>query len=161
MLITDDMVLCRGDAAKQAVSAWFDYLCALDCARMYGACREVYQATLEYARTRKQFGTTIGSFQVIQHYLVDAFIDLQQLESMLLMVSVKGESANVCERGRATAAAKAYYANQAVGITQQGIQIHGRAEHWPLLPSGDTCIIESWRPRAPHVTVYSGGGEAK
>jgi alkylation response protein AidB-like acyl-CoA dehydrogenase len=92
---------------------------------MYGACREVYQATLEYARTRKQFGRTIGSFQVIQHYLVDAFIDLQQLESMLLMVSVKGESANVGERGRATAAAKAYYANRAVGITQQGIQIHG------------------------------------
>ena len=125
VLITDEMVLCRGDAAKQAVSSWFDYLCALDCARMYGACREVYQATLEYARTRKQFGTTIGSFQVIQHYLVDAFIDLQQLESMLLMVSVKGESANVCERRRAIAAAKAYYANQAVGITQQGIQIHG------------------------------------
>jgi alkylation response protein AidB-like acyl-CoA dehydrogenase len=125
VLITDEMVLCRGDAAKQAVSAWFDYLCALDCARMYGACREVYQATLEYARTRKQFGRTIGSFQVIQHYLVDAFIDLQQLESMLLMVSVKGESANVGERGRATAAAKAYYANRAVGITQQSIQIHG------------------------------------
>ena len=41
------------------------------------------------------------------------------------MVSVKGESANVCERRRAIAAAKAYYANQAVGITQQGIQIHG------------------------------------
>lgn len=123
--ISDDMILCRADAAKRAVSAWFDYLCALDCARMYGAASQVLEGTLEYARTRKQFGTAIGSFQVIQHYLVDMFIDLQQLESMLLMVSVKAESDAVSERMRATAAAKAYYADRAVRLAQQGIQIHG------------------------------------
>lgn len=123
--VSDAMILCRGEVARQAVSGWFDYLCALDCARMYGAARQVFQHTLEYARTRKQFGKAIGSFQVIQHYLVDMFIDLQQLESMLLMVLVKAESETVSERARATSAAKAYYASQAVRIAQQGIQIHG------------------------------------
>lgn len=123
--ISDDMILCRGGTASQAITAWFDYLCALDCARMYGAASRVFEGTLEYARTRKQFGTPIGSFQVIQHYLVDMFIDLQQLESMLLMVSVKGESATASERARATAAAKAYYGDRAVRLAQQGIQIHG------------------------------------
>lgn len=118
-------ILCWGDVAKQALARWFDYMCALDCARMYGAASRVFQATLEYARTREQFGKTIGSFQVIQHYLVDMFIDLQQLESMLLMVSVKGESASPRERATATAAAKAYFSNQAVRLAQQGIQIHG------------------------------------
>lgn len=123
--VTEAMILCRGEMAKQATSRWFDYLCALDCARMYGAASQVFNHTLEYARTRKQFGTAIGSFQVIQHYLVDMFIDLQQLESMLLMVLVKAESEKESERARATSAAKAYYASQAVRLAQQGIQIHG------------------------------------
>ncbi|WP_340676369.1 acyl-CoA dehydrogenase family protein [Paraperlucidibaca sp.] len=123
--INDDMILCRGQSATQAISRWFDYMCALDCARMYGAANQVFQHTLEYARTRKQFGVAIGSFQVIQHYLVDMFIDLQQLESMLMMVSVKAEQDDVGERAIATSAAKAYFSRQAVQIAQQGIQIHG------------------------------------
>lgn len=123
--IDDEMILCRGQSATQAISRWFDYMCALDCARMYGAAHQVYQHTLEYARTRKQFGVAIGSFQVIQHYLVDMFIDLQQLESMLMMVSIKAEQEAVGERANATSAAKAYFSKQAVQISQQGIQIHG------------------------------------
>lgn len=123
--ISEEMILCKGAQAKKVVSKWFDYICAIDCARMYGAASQIFQNTLEYARTRKQFGTAIGSFQVIQHYLVDMFIDLQQLESMLLMVLVKAESHVEAERMRATAAAKAYYSSKAVRIAQQGIQIHG------------------------------------
>ncbi|MEQ3637982.1 acyl-CoA dehydrogenase family protein [Alcanivorax sp.] len=162
--IDEDMILCRGDAAEQAVTAWFDYLCALDCARMYGACREVFQSTLEYARTRKQFGTAIGSFQVIQHYLVDIFIDLQQLESMLLMVSVKGESDCTSERSRATAAAKAYYASQAVLIAQQGIQIHGGVGVTEELNVGHyfrliTHCSLSHGDREHHITRFSQAGD--
>jgi len=123
--IDDAMILCRGAAATDALSRLIDYLRALDCARMYGAVQALYQNTLEYAKTRKQFGVAIGSFQVIQHYLVDMFIDLQQLESMLLMVLVKADQQNESERGQATSAAKVYYADRAVRIAQLGIQIHG------------------------------------
>lgn len=163
--ISEDMVLCRGDVAQQAVMAWFDYLCALDCARMYGASREVFQSTLEYARTRKQFGTAIGSFQVIQHYLVDLFIDLQQLESMLLMVSVKAESGCISERVRATAAAKAYYASQAVLIAQQGIQIHGGVGVTEELNIGHyfrliTHCSLSNGDREHHITRFNQAGES-
>jgi alkylation response protein AidB-like acyl-CoA dehydrogenase len=164
VIINEDMILCRGSAAKQAVSAWFDYLCALDCARMYGACREIFQSTLEYARTRKQFGAAIGSFQVIQHYLVDVFIDLQQLESMLLVVSVQGESDSISERVRATAAAKAYYASQAVGIAQQGVQIHGGVGVTEELNIGHyfrliTHASLSHGDREHHITRFIQAGE--
>jgi len=123
--ITDGMILARGKKAEQALSMLLAYLQALDCARMYGAAGALYQRTLEYAKTRKQFGVAIGSFQIIQHYLVDMFIDLQQLESMLLMVAVKAESEDASRRERASTAAKAYYADKAVRIAQQAIQIHG------------------------------------
>ncbi|MES3040685.1 MAG: acyl-CoA dehydrogenase family protein [Pseudomonadota bacterium] len=123
--ITDEMILARGAVAEETLKRLLAYLRALDCARMYGAASALYQRTLEYAKTRKQFGVTIGSFQVIQHYLVDMFIDLQQLESMLLMVVVKAESEDDFQRERASAAAKAYYADKAVRIAQQAIQIHG------------------------------------
>jgi len=119
------MILSRGAETSRVISQVIAWLQALDCARMYGAANALYQRTLEYAKTRKQFGAAIGSFQVIQHYLVDMFTDLQQLESMLFMVSVKAELGNAQERDRACSAAKAYYADKAVKIAQQAIQIHG------------------------------------
>ena len=123
--IEDEMILSCGAETSHVINRVVAWLQALDCARMYGAANALYQRTLEYAKTRKQFGAAIGSFQVIQHYLVDMFTDLQQLESMLFMVSVKAELGNAQERDRACSAAKAYYADKAVKIAQQAIQIHG------------------------------------
>lgn len=125
LVIDEEAILSRGAEAERAVSKAVAWLQALDCARMYGAASALYQRTLDYAKTRKQFGVTIGSFQVIQHYLVDMFTDLQQLESMLFMVSVKAGLDDALERDRACSAAKVYYADKAVGIAQQAIQIHG------------------------------------
>ena len=125
IVIEDGMILLRGAETSRVISQVVAWLQALDCARMYGAANALYQRTLEYAKTRKQFGAAIGNFQVIQHYLVDMFTDLQQLESMLFMVSVKAELGNAQERDRACSAAKAYYADKAVKIAQQAIQIHG------------------------------------
>jgi alkylation response protein AidB-like acyl-CoA dehydrogenase len=125
IVIEDGMILLRGAETSRVISQVVAWLQALDCARMYGAANALYQRTLEYAKTRKQFGAAIGNFQVIQHYLVDMFTDLQQLESMLFMVAVKAELGNAQERDRACSAAKAYYADKAVKIAQQAIQIHG------------------------------------
>jgi alkylation response protein AidB-like acyl-CoA dehydrogenase len=125
VMLDDDAILARGAEAQTAVQQTLAWLQALDCARMYGAVRALYEKTLDYAKTRKQFSVHIGSFQVIQHYLVDMFIDLQQLESMLLMASIKATSRDAMTRDRACAAAKAYFSDRAVRIAQQAIQIHG------------------------------------
>jgi len=125
VMLDDDAIIACGSEAVAAASQTLGWLRALDCARMYGAARALYEKTLDYAKTRKQFAVHIGSFQVIQHYLVDMFIDLQQLESMLLMVSIKAACEDPLVRDRACAAAKAYFADRAVRIAQQAIQIHG------------------------------------
>ncbi|MEE4250686.1 MAG: acyl-CoA dehydrogenase family protein [Alcanivoracaceae bacterium] len=159
--ITDGMILARGKKAEQALSMLLAYLQALDCARMYGAAGALYQRTLEYAKTRKQFGVAIGSFQIIQHYLVDMFIDLQQLESMLLMVAVKAESEDASRRERASTAAKAYYADKAVRIAQQGIQIHGGVGVTEELDIGHYfCLVThcslTHGDRAHHIKRFAG-----
>ncbi|MBQ0752612.1 MAG: acyl-CoA dehydrogenase family protein [Gammaproteobacteria bacterium] len=123
--VTDKAILARGQAAHDAVEKVLDYSRVTECAYMYGAAKAVYEKTLEYARMRRQFGTSIGSFQVIQHYLVDMFIDLQQLESMLWMMAVKGESTDAITRKKAVSCGKNYFAKTAVLIAQQAIQIHG------------------------------------
>ena len=45
--------------------------------------------TVEYCKTRKQFGTTIGSFQSLQHRMVDMFMEVEQSKSMTTMATLK------------------------------------------------------------------------
>src|SRR4029077_16603608 len=67
------------------------------CAEAVGAMGELNSATLEYSKTRKQFGATIGSFQVLQHRMVDMFIAHQEALSLMqhLSLSLGGNEAGV------------------------------------------------------------------
>ena len=123
--LNNEQIICVGDDATASVQNAVDYVTVLECAAMIGAATAAYEKTLEYAKIRKQFGTHIGSFQVIQHYLVDMFVELQQAESMLLMATDKGESNDVNGREAAISACKAYLCKNVVGLAQQAIQIHG------------------------------------
>ena len=58
------------------------------CAEAVGAMAELNSATLEYSKTRKQFGSTIGSFQVLQHRMVDMFIAHQEALSLMQHLSL-------------------------------------------------------------------------
>ena len=123
--LTNEQILCVGEVASAAIDKAIDCVTVLECAAMIGAATAVYEKTVEYAKIRKQFGTHIGSFQVIQHYLVDMFVELQQAESMLLMATSKGEAVDVTERQAGVSACKAYLCESVVTIAQQAIQIHG------------------------------------
>ena len=61
------------------------------CAEAVGAMAELNSATLEYSKTRKQFGSTIGSFQVLQHRMVDMFIAHQEALSLMQHLSLSLE----------------------------------------------------------------------
>ena len=69
------------------------------CAEVVGAMSELNSATLEYAKTRKQFGVTLGTFQVLQHRMVDMFIAHQEALSLMqhLTLSLAGQQAD-CAR---------------------------------------------------------------
>ncbi len=94
------------------------------CAEAHGVGRKLYEGTLEYSRQRKQFGQPIGRFQVLQHRMVDMFMEVEQIHSMTLMATLKLDLP-ATERKAAVSAAKAKVA-RAINFTgQNAIQTHG------------------------------------
>ena len=94
------------------------------CAEAVGAIGELNAATLDYSKTRKQFGTTIGSFQVLQHRMVDMFIAHQEALSLMqhLSLSLSGGDAGL-SRLASGAKSKIGYAGRFVA--DQAVQLHG------------------------------------
>lgn len=95
------------------------------CAEAVGAMEEAIKLTLEYLKTRKQFGVPIGKFQVLQHRMVDMSSELEQARSMsILAASVANDDASD-ERDRILAAAKNVIGRAGQFIAEQSIQLHG------------------------------------
>lgn len=101
-----------------------DYGVSLLCAEALGAMDALFNATLDYLKTRKQFGLAIGSFQALQHRMADMYIELEQARSMALLVAAR-MSCDAEERRRVASAAKARIGRAARCIGQQAIQLHG------------------------------------
>ncbi|MFC5460605.1 acyl-CoA dehydrogenase family protein [Massilia niabensis] len=112
-------------AGGEILDAALDYGAGLLCFEALGAMEALFQATLEYLKTRQQFGAPIGKFQALQHRMADMYIHLEQARSMALLAAVKLGSADTGERRRAVSAAK-YRINQAARfVGQQAVQLHG------------------------------------
>jgi len=89
-----------------------------------GAMKVLLDTTVEYTKTRKQFGVPIGKFQVLQHRMVDMFMNYEQSASITLMVTLKlGESD--AERKKAASAAKVQIGKAGRFVGQQAVQLHG------------------------------------
>jgi len=112
-----------GDLAD--IEALIDLAAALTCAEAVGAMQFSCTATLEYLKTRKQFGVPIGTFQALQHRMVDMFVTLEQARSMACLACSKAEEAGPRDRGRAVSAAKIKIADAARHISQESVQLHG------------------------------------
>ena len=94
------------------------------CAEAVGAMSELNSVTLEYSKTRKQFGATIGSFQVLQHRMVDMFIAHQEALSLMqhLTLSLDSGHAGI---SRLVSGAKSKIGFAGKFIADQSVQIHG------------------------------------
>ncbi len=102
-----------------------DYATALLCAEAVGAIRYANDTTLEYLKTRQQFGVPIGSFQALQHRMVDMVISYEQARSMACLACVKVDTAAAAERRRAVSAAKIKVADSCRHVSQESVQLHG------------------------------------
>lgn len=101
-----------------------DEAIAATCAEACGVLRRLQEGTVEYTRGRKQFGQPISVFQVLQHRMVDMFIQLEQSISMTYMANIRlGESA--VERAKAVSAAKVQIGKACKFVGQSAIQLHG------------------------------------
>jgi len=103
-----------------------DFATALVCAEAVGAMKFACDSTLEYLKSRKQFGVPIGSFQALQHRMVDLFIAQEQARSMACLACSKADQpADSRDRARAVSAAKIKIADSARHISQESVQLHG------------------------------------
>ncbi|MEY9104561.1 pimeloyl-CoA dehydrogenase small subunit [Bradyrhizobium yuanmingense] len=107
------------------ISRVADEAIATLCAEAVGCFDEMHAITVNYLKTRKQFGTTIGSFQVLQHRAVDMFVELEQSRSMAAYATMMAGESDVTERERALSAAKAQIGQSSKALGRQAIQLHG------------------------------------
>jgi alkylation response protein AidB-like acyl-CoA dehydrogenase len=122
--LAGDMVL-RGVEAqllKASVEDLVDFGTALVCAEAVGVMKFACDTTLEYLKTRKQFGVTIGTFQALQHRMVDMFISLEQARSMACLACSRADAGG--DR-KSISAAKIKIADAARHISQESVQLHG------------------------------------
>ena len=102
-----------------------DYATALHCAEAVGCIRYANDATLDYLKTRRQFGVPIGTFQALQHRMVDMVISYEQARSMAYLACVKVDTAGPAERRRVVSAAKVKVADACRHVSQESVQLHG------------------------------------
>ncbi len=95
------------------------------CAEAVGVMDELLKSTVEYLKTRKQFGVPIGSFQTLQHRAADMFVALEQARSMAMFAAMAGDFDDAKERATAVAAAKVQIGKSGKFVGQQSIQLHG------------------------------------
>jgi alkylation response protein AidB-like acyl-CoA dehydrogenase len=121
----DALVGAEGDGLAILEEA-LDFAGALLCAEAVGAMKFACDTTLEYLKTRKQFGTNIGSFQALQHRMVDMCISTEQARSITYLACAKvGPDTPAGERARVVAAARVKVADACRHVGQEAIQLHG------------------------------------
>jgi alkylation response protein AidB-like acyl-CoA dehydrogenase len=116
----------RLEGGLELIEEATDFATALVCAEAVGAMKYACDATLEYLKTRKQFGVPIGTFQALQHRMVDMYIAQEQARSIACLACSKADQPeSIEERKRAVSAAKIKIADSARHISQEAVQLHG------------------------------------
>jgi alkylation response protein AidB-like acyl-CoA dehydrogenase len=94
------------------------------CAEALGAMGELNSATLEYTKTRKQFGTALGTFQVLQHRMVDMFIALEEATSLTQYLNLSITNGEP-QASKVASGAKTKVGYAAKFVAEQAVQLHG------------------------------------
>jgi len=122
----DDIdLLAAPEQGYAFVAEMIDAAMAALCAEAVGVMSVMQETTVEYLKTRQQFGRPIGQFQVLQHRAVDMLIALEQARSMAIYATMMVEEENPTERRRAMCAAKAQIGRSGRKIGEEAIQLHG------------------------------------
>jgi alkylation response protein AidB-like acyl-CoA dehydrogenase len=159
-----DRLLGREGGAVEILERCRERAIAALCAEALGAMGELNSATVEYAKTRKQFGVPLGSFQVLQHRMVDMFVALEEATAMtyLLNSNLAGHGALQSKFASAT---KAKVGEAARYVGEQAIQLHGGMGMSDELNIGHyfkrlLAINIQFGDPAYHLMTYAGAAEA-
>ena len=123
------------------------------CAEALGVIDALNEATLEYLKTRQQFGQPIGRFQALQHRMVDMTIRAVEARSMAIVAAAGANEADATERRRKVSAAKAHVGQCARYVGQQAVQLHGG------IGVTDELIVSHWFKRLAMINATFGDAE--
>lgn len=148
-------VLAAGDAARSTLERAVDHAAAITSAELVGVMKRAHEMSLDYMKTRVQFGKPIGSFQALQHRAVDLHIQ-QELADAVLREVVAGLDGGPCPEARAqeVSRAKSRCTEAALAITRAAIQFHG------AIGFTDDCDVGLYAKRALTLSAWLGNGRA-
>lgn len=123
--VSPDALVGKAGEAAAVIEKATDLAIAALCAEAIGAMEAMNEATLEYTKTRKQFGVPIAKFQVLQHGMADMFIATEQARSMAILAASVADSDDREARRKAVSMAKTLIGQSARFVAQTGVQLHG------------------------------------
>jgi alkylation response protein AidB-like acyl-CoA dehydrogenase len=123
------------------------------CAEALGIIDALNEATLEYLKTRKQFGQPIGKFQALQHRMADMTIRAVEARSMAIVAASGAKHADALEASRMVSAGKALVGQAARFVGQQAIQLHGG------IGVTDELIVSHWFKRLTMINATFGDAD--
>ena len=129
-LTLDDVVVPSSALIGEPDGGYAPLLAAINdatlavCAEAAGIMRVMHEKTVEYTKSRSQFGVPIGSFQALQHRMVDSLMLCEQTRSLLLWTVMLTAEANP-EAPKAISALKYQIGTAGRRVTQEAVQLHG------------------------------------
>jgi len=123
--VGDDDVLGEVGKGLTVVQRVVETGIAATAAESVGAMEAMHSMTLEYSKTREQFGKPIGSYQVVQHRLADMFMTMEQGRSMAMLATMMVDHTDDAERAHRMAMAKVGVGQAGRYVSQSAIQMHG------------------------------------
>jgi alkylation response protein AidB-like acyl-CoA dehydrogenase len=141
-------------ASLAPIEAALDIGLAALCAEAVGVMQALIDATVEYVRTRQQFGQPIGRFQALQHRIADMVVHLEQARSMSYLAALRCTAEDIGERRRALSASKTVIGQAGRFIGQQAVQLHGG------MGMTDELIVSHWFKRLTAAQLMFGDSDA-
>jgi alkylation response protein AidB-like acyl-CoA dehydrogenase len=151
--VGDDARIGAAGEALAVIERALDRANAALCAEAVGIIDALNEATLEYLKTRKQFGQPIGRFQALQHRMVDMTIKAVEARSMAILAAAAMSSADAGERARRVSSAKAFVGQAARFVGQQAIQLHG------AIGMTDELVVSHWFKRLAMIDATFGNAD--
>lgn len=153
VVVPREQVLASADAARAALNRALDHAAVTASAELVGIMKRANEMSLDYMKTRVQFGKPIGSFQALQHRAVDLYIQ-QELADAVLRDVIRQLDGAPDEQTRALSAsrAKSRCADAALAVTRAAIQFHG------AIGFTEDCDVGLYVKRAMTVSAWLGNG---
>ena len=120
-----DRLLGREGEALDAIEKTIDRGAAAACAEGLGAVQELFERTLAYLKEREQFGVPIGSFQALQHKMVDMYAELELCKSAVILASIQVDNPDVEVRKADVSSAKLQMSDGGWLVQENAIQLFG------------------------------------